>query len=266
MPEGAGDAEPRVAGRQTPPTTSESPPAAQPATVEDLLRRLERGDDDLRSLSAEVTYRTWDAVLEKQELRVGTVVLETTGDARRLGIAFDELIVDRRKRKQRKQYVFDEGWLVEIDHERKMFIKQQIVRPGERFDPLALGEGPFPLPIGQAREQVLARFEASLLDRTQDPWLAPLLAGRQTEGLLLIPKPGAPEARDIARVELFYDLQSLVPVGVHVVEPGGDTKTAYLRNQRRNEPIDPEMLRVQEPDPRLWQIDIRPWREAVEGS
>ncbi len=253
-----------------PPAASPRPEAGSPDDAADadvLLRRLEENARDLRSFGASVIYRTWDSVLEKRETRQGALVYQVAeGGKRRFGILFTKRILNDRQREQRKQFVFDGDWLVEIDHETKMFIKRQVVPPGEKFDPLKLGEGPFPLPIAQARDDVVARFEATTLDRPGDEWLAARLESRiergEVEGLLLVPKPQTPLAEDLARVELFYDRATLLPVGVHTVEPKGDSKTAFLSDVERNQPIDPEMLRIDEPDPRLWQIDIRPWGES----
>jgi len=44
-----------------------------------------------------------------------------------------------------------------------MFQKRQVVAPGESFDPLSI-DGPFPLPLGQKRETVLARFDVKLIE------------------------------------------------------------------------------------------------------
>lgn len=237
-----------------------APPGAAPSEgpADDLLRRLERSADDLRTLSAAVVYRSHDAVLEQTELRSGELVYQVAGDRRRVGIFFDRVIRGTSSREHHKDYIFDGSWLVEIDYERKLLIKRQVVEPGRSFDPLRLGEGPFPLPIGQKRDEVVARFEVALLEKTSDPWLADRLAGAVVAGLELTPRPGTPHAKDFASVELFYDSKTLLPVGVHAIEPKGDTKTVFLRDHKLNSAVDEARLKIPEPDPREWQIDVQP--------
>ncbi len=246
---------------------SVDPTAAQdPDPVGDLLGRLEQSAEDLRTFQANITFITWDAVLERKLINTGLFFYEVREGSKRIAIRFDRLIIDDRLRKQNKHYVFDRGWFIEIDHAAKTIIKHQVVAPGERFDPLRLGEGPFPLPIGQPKEQVLARFVVTPLARSDNDWLAERIAGRRFDGLLLVPKPGTPEAKDHSRVEVFYDRRTLLPVGVHATETDHDTKTVYLGHLKRNEGIDQRVFEVDKHDPKEgWRIDSRPWKDLEEG-
>ncbi len=244
---------------------SADPTAAQdPDPVGDLLGRIEQSAEDLRTFQANVTYRRWDAVLERRETRTGTFYYQIRDGSKRFAIRFDRLFIGNRLIKQKKHYVFDAGWFIEIDHETRTIFKRQIVAPGERFDPLSLGEGPFPLPIGQSKERVLARFVVTPLARSHNDWLAERIEGRRVDGLLLVPKPSTPEAKDLSQVELFYDRRTLLPVGVHATEPDGDTRTVYLSDLKRNEGIDERNFKVPEHDPKEWRIDSRPWKDVGE--
>ena len=87
---------------------------------------------------------------------------------RRLGIrvAFDKKEVDRgtarrSRQKQRLDYVLDEGWLTDRDYQKKLEVRRQVLRPGQKMNLLKLGEGPFPLPIGQDKEEVKRQFDAT---------------------------------------------------------------------------------------------------------
>ncbi len=236
----------------------------EPNPLDDLLNRLERSTADLRDFKARVVYYLRDSVLDRKETRSGELIYQRDPDgSKRFAILLRQLIIGDRSSRIRRDYVFDGSWLVEIDHVAKVFIKRQIVPPGQRFDPLKLGEGPFPMPIGQPKEQVRARFEVDRLttQRSEDELLVKRLGDRPVEGMLLVPRPDAPEAKDIARVEVFYDSKTLLPVGISVEETNGDRKTVILTKLRRNEGIDPDKLNIQEPDPREWDIDVRPWQE-----
>ncbi len=247
------------------PPAATAPPIeqAEDASVESLLDRLDRGADDLRDFQAEITYWKWDGVLQRNEVRHGEVLYkaEDALHGRRFAILLRTVVVANRKRDQHKDYIFDGSWLVEIDHEARLFLKRQIVPPGKQFDPLKLGEGPFPMPLGQPKNEVLARFEVSRLSAPTDEALASRLVGVNLEGLLLTPKPGTLEAKDVERLELFYDSATLLPAGISLAETGGDRKTVVLKNARRNAGIDDARLDISDPDPREWRIDVRPWKE-----
>ena len=242
----------------------------EPDPVEALLDRLERSAEDLRDFQARIRYDIWDAVLEEKQIRSGELIYQVDPDDRtkRFAILFDTFSFGNRQEKESKHYIFADGWLVEVDHDRKQFIKRQIVAPGEEFDPLKLGEGPFPLPIGQPKNEVLARFDVKPLDVPSDPFLAKMLTDRDVEGMVLFPKPNTPEAEKFQRVELFYDRATMLPVGINAVAAGAidpddpnssNRKTVLLTNLKRNEGVDESKLSIAEPDKRQWDIDIRPW-------
>lgn len=236
------------------------PPASAPDEAAALLKRLETAHAGVRDFQAKVIYESYDAVLERREIRTGKLVFEKTGGRRRLGILFDRVIVGGRAQNRRKDWIFDGAWLIERDHAARLFLKRQIVPPGEDFDPLKLGEGPFPLPVGQAADEVMARFEVETLEAPGDAALAGRMKDADTVGLLLRPRAGTDLAEDVERIEVFYDKKTLLPVGILVADRDQDVKTAALRDLEVNKGVDAALLEVENPDPREWQIDIRPWQ------
>ncbi len=243
------------------------PPAAPPGpqldpAVDDLLTKLEKSATDLNSFTADVTYEKEDVVLGRRELRTGNLIYRLNPDnSKSFAILFDSTIVNDKKRAEEKHYIFNGRWLAEVDHKNKQFIKREVVPPGKQLDPLKLGEGPFPLPVGQPKAQVLARFDVTKADLPKEGRLKDL---RNVDGLLLVPKPGGPQAQDFAKVELFYDRETLLPVGIHTVEANGDHKTIRLTKVQRNPVLDAAALAkldIKEPDAREWRIDVRPWQQ-----
>ncbi len=100
------------------------------------------------------------------------------------------------------------------------------------------------------------------LHEPTDETLAERLAGRDVDGLLLVPKPNTPEAEDFERAEIFYDRQSLLPVGVSLTEANGDRKTVILSNLKRDAGVDESKLSIEEPDARDgWRKDVEPWKD-----
>jgi hypothetical protein len=241
-------------------------PAAPVATddVEKLLAAQELAARNLRAFTAKLHYVTEDELLGDRVIRKGRIVYErSTKQGRRIALLFDSVIENRRKRERRTHYVFSDRWLVEIDHEEKLFIKREIAPPGQKFDPFRLGEGPIPLPIGQPKDEVLRRFDVELVELPASGPLAKLSDRPVGPGLRLVPKPETPAAKEYRRIDIFYDRTNRLPVGIDVVEPNGDRKTVRLDDLRRNVDLDAaqrEALKITEPDPAQWRIDIRPLR------
>jgi hypothetical protein len=237
---------------------------ADAAEVGTLLDDLERGAADLTAFTARVTYDRRDELVGSTETRTGDLIYRLDPESRqkKFAILFDSLLVKNRLREESKHYIFDGRWLAEIDAKEKQFIKREIVPPGKTLDPLKLGEGPFPLPIGQPKAEVLARFDVTKAEVPQAGRLKDL---KNVDGLLLVPKPNTPEAEDYAKVELFYDRQTKLPVGIHTVDSNGDHKTILLENVQRNPKLDQSQLQklsIEEPDPKQWRIDVRPWSDG----
>lgn len=255
-------------------------------SAEKLLDALEESIATLENFSANVNYRKEDP-FTSTEIRSGRIIFaqslpakddDTTttqpakdADAapsdqpakRRFAITFEKETIGRQMRERNQRYVFDGAWLAEIDFDNKQFIKRQVVPPGQTFDPLKLGEGPFPLPIGQSRKEVLARFEAELTDFPREGFLQGRIPPSGI-GLKLTPRPGLEVARDFESIRIWYDRRNLLPIAVDALAPDGVRKIVLLFNIEKNGEIDESLLAV---DPQLneadgWAIDIRPWKES----
>lgn len=246
------------------------------AKVEELLDALEHATDALKDFSASVAYEKFDAVTNGAVLQYGRL-LYVKGAAgtpgTKLGVFFDEY-VDAGGRKDdtlEQRFIFADGWLCEVDPKIKQFIKRQIVPPGQSFDPLKLGEGPIPLPIGQRKSEVLRRYIVSTPPMSD----ARLLQGLKPESvrpLRLVPMTAgagqcadASDPNDFAQIDLFYDAETLLPVGVVATSPNGDRKTVKLSKLVRNGGMtadDQAMLSVETPSAKDWKIDVRPWKAA----
>jgi hypothetical protein len=243
-----------------------APPQIAADPVHAILHRLEESASELQSFTASIFYESYDDLLDRREIRTGNIIYRIErpeGDGvegrnvTSFAVLFDSLTIGARRSERKMHYVFHDRWLAEIDYETKQFIKRELVPPGRQLDPLKLGEGPIPLPIGQPKAEVLARFEVSLMEK---PEAGPLSRLENVDGLLLIPKPGTPEAEDYSRVELFYDRETNLPVGINAVEVNDNRKTVRLSNVVRNPQLTDEQIRklsVDEPDPREWSISVQ---------
>lgn len=238
--------------------------------LDKLLDKLEKSADDLRSFTARITYRKFDSLLNRNETRSGEIIVlsEPVPDApgafkRKFAVLFEKRVISGRLDETQKHYIFDGRWLAEIDHERKIYSAREIVPPGRTLDPLKLGEGPFPLPIGQLKSKVLERFVVN--------W-APAPGGLLNDldpdsvyGITLTPRAGTEESDEFRRVDIYYDKETLLPVGIETVEVySDDRKTVLLRDLKRNQNLDEQTMKkvtIERPDdPGEWTIDERAWQ------
>lgn len=251
---------PPINGADQPTTT---PDTSTPESPDELLVHLARADRDIRNYHANLVYEKYDALRDTSERRFGRLVFDVDPDSgRRLAFVFDQY-VDGSGRTERidQRYVFAGSWMCDVDAQRRQFIKRQVVPPGERFDPLKVGEGPFPLPIGQSPDAVRAAFEVAWAPAPTSPLLSKLDPA-SLHMLALTPRPGTDAARDYERIHVYYDRDSLMPVGMEAIGIEGDRKIARLSKAAINAGLSEEdvrMLSVETPDPTLWTIDVRAW-------
>ena len=263
---------------QSPPLQPQAAPAAlvqgDIKTAEDLLTRLETADKDIKSLEADMHYdRVFDLAGDRQ-IRRGKIYYEDTklrdtdGNpakaSRRFAVRFDNLQLGNRPREAEEQIiVFDGEWLVEKHPARKEIIKRHVVTPGQNIDPLKIGEGPLPLPIGQKRDDILKRFTAQLLPAEQelkanhpDEQKALEKLVKDSYQLKLLPKDPDPDFKEI---RLWYKPEpgtgNLLPRMARAVNRQGDVSLVLLLNVKLNQPIPPGVMDAAVPEG---------WEEHVE--
>lgn len=313
----AGCAQPPV--EPPPPSASAAQPATLPpvasptgefATADDLLTALERADENLVSLTAGVRYDRTQELQGDRQIRMGTlyfvsgkadpaapVMPDSSGaPSRKFAVKFDQLRVGDVVRNETKTFIFDGEWLVEKYPQEKppLFLKKQVVPPGQKFDPLKIGEGPFPLPIGQRAADIKSRFSVELLppatgletptdatpsEQGDAEQLRQFVDG--SSELRLIPKPGAsPDDQvNFKEIRLWYRRDKtggLLPRMARTVDKAGDISVVQLINvavQVAGAPpnsaakVPPDMLDTTEPARESgWDVTITPWQKSTSAG
>lgn len=237
-----------------PATATEDP--AMKARVGAFLEELERTGSTIATMSGDVSIETNDAFKATSEFRSGRLVVDGTGDKRRVALHLDQSIVDGHVSKSVDHYIFADGWYCRLDHKNKSFTKRSVATDGK--DPLNSIGGQVPIPIGQKKADVLARFEVAEIAPPID---IPILGSLQNvAGLKLVPKAGTPMADDTESLELFYDRTTLAPVGVVVRAKVASPKYARWTAARVTAPVvngevkdaDRALLKVPEKAPDGW--------------
>ncbi len=227
--------------------------AGEHADADQLLTALERSGDSLQTLSADLKYFRRMNELEggETQIRTGTLLFRTRpspdkpstnpesspSPRREFQIDFTRLEIDNKARDESQTFIFDGEWLVERYPNQKEIHRRQVVAPGQFIDPLAIGEGPFPIPIGQKKQRILDRFEAFLADpadgweATKPNWLD------QTYQLILVPRRGTDEARQYRQIRLWYAKDTLLPRMVRAEEADESRTEVLLFNVVPNQPL-----------------------------
>jgi len=268
------------AGRGDPASTS-----PEFKTAEQLLDALEKADENLRSLTSDIQYDKIDGVTGDRQIRWGKVFFkdETKSDAsgvaagkkdRKFSVRFDKLQLGQRVQDEEQLFIFDGSWLIEVNTKQQQIIKRQVMPPGAAFDPLKIGEGPLPLPIGQKKADMLARFKVALLadtaDLTGEDAVEQAKLHQHVKGayqLRLIPNPGTEEAEKFTEIRLWYregDSEGgkrLLPRMARTVAPKSENVSIVrMINVKTNVQIEPKMMAADQQGPD-WNIVI----EALPG-
>jgi len=229
-----------------------------------LLDQLEQRGRTLESYQARVKHAKEVGLTGDRQLRIGTIDYHA-GPPARFRVLFTHLVLDEALRARPWHFIYDGQWLAEVKPDDKQFIRRQIVPPGQTHDPLRLGEGPFPFPIGQKRDEVLTMFQVEHLPPTDaDP--------ADTEHLQLTPRTHPETGRptsDFTTVDIWYDAESLMPVKIVTYEEGSDSTTTVELVDGQVDKIDAdaaaEMFDTTPPPAGSgWRVEVKPLEPETE--
>src|SRR5882762_6650312 len=200
------------------------------STREDILDALNARGHGLKDFVADVSLAETDALSGDTTTLVGKVWYQAKGEGdARMRILFDKkLFGDKVQPGAKVEYMLDKGWLIDRDYKRKVEIQRQVLKPGEKTNLLKLGEGPFPLPIGQPREDVLKIFDVKKVDAKQgDP--------ADTVHLELVPKEGNRFAKQFKKIDTWVETKTSFPRRIQTLDKSeAETRTTDLTNIQVN--------------------------------
>lgn len=246
-------------------------------TADDLLSALESADANFKSLQSDLQKTKTRSEIEGggDLIWTGRVMFQSDPPAtpgakpsRRFQVDFTSLTADGVKRAEQRTFIFDGQWFVERQPDVKQIHKRRIVPPGETIDPLAIGEGPFPIPIGQKRERILQRFTAELRPVSDFPD-AERLGGalppnlKDTYQLKLIPRPGASESKQFQEVRIWYRTSDLLPRIARTVDRDDAINVFNLTNIKLNEALPKDAFDVSVPTG--WDAQVDEYRKPAEA-
>ena len=245
-------------------------PAAAPAAVgqagpanagvDPILDQLDARGQNLDSFTADVKLLERDDSTSLESTRVGRVWFQKLPDgSARMRVAFTDKLDNKAKKVDPLDYVLDGGWLLERQHAKKIQVRRQVLRPGEKVNLLKLGEGPFPLPIGQKKEDVKRQFDVTLArpDKQADPAYAP-----GAPHLALKPRDGTPLKRKFSLIDVWVDPRTNMPVKIETVDNKETTvKSTELTNVQINPKLNDADFKLPPIDETQWSSKEEPFSE-----
>lgn len=184
----------------------------QDSSVEEVLTALDDVGKDLKSFSAKVTLREKDNISQDSSKRTGTAFYQLRPDGNaRFRVTFTNREQDGLTQEQRQEYLLQDNWLTDRNYPKKHEARLQMAKPGEKINLLKLGEGPFPLPIGQSPKEVLRLFDVEKVAAAKDD-------PANTIHLRLTPKAGSEFARKFKTIDVWVDLTTSMPCRIDTLD------------------------------------------------
>ena len=212
-------------------------PLPPDAPLDTILDALNARGKDLKDFSADVALHTVDNRTGEDSAQLGKVVYDAGGGNSRIRVSFDKKDTEtgdgkRMTQKQRLDYLLENGWLTDRDYQKKLEVRRQVLRPGQQMNLLKLGEGPFPLPIGQDKAEVRKQFDVSKVPLAPDD-------PKGTLHVRLVPKAGSQFEKRFRQIDVFVDPKTNMPSRIDTVERAGTTRSTELTNLKLNAGVKP---------------------------
>jgi len=228
-----------------------SAPTTQQA-LDHLLEGLDARGRNLSTLEATLAKSEVDLSLgEDTETRTGRIIYDRNADgAVRIRVSLDKLKIGEKIQEARIEYVLLDGVLIDRNYRSKVEMQRIVQKPGQKLDLFKLGQGPFPLPIGQPKEAVYEQFEVSEQPAGQD-------APPNTAHLKLVPKPGTELARKFASIDVWVERSDFLPRRIETMNAARTILTrTQLDDVKLNAQLDAKAFALEKVSEKEWNIKI----------
>jgi hypothetical protein len=195
-------------------------PLPENASIDTVLDALDQRGKSMKEFTADVQLTTEDTAIGDSNTRTGKVFFRKVGDK---GDAQLNVVLDFQVKKDgtkfiqvasKLQYLLKNGWLYDLDFTKKIRNERQVSKPGDKVNLLKLGEGPFPLPIGQSKEDVHKNFDVTMTPPAKgDP--------DNTIHLQLKPREGTPLAKRFSKIDVWVDRATNMPGRIDTLDAAG---------------------------------------------
>jgi hypothetical protein len=249
----------RVAAPATTTATATAPALDVAPDVLAILRRLESAGRADRVAAVEHTSES--LIMGDVEHRTGKVYYQAA-DAEaetpaRFRISFRTLRQgDGPKVLNPVDYAFDGEWFTVRKPKIKQMIRYQVAAPGRKADPLRLGRGPFPVPLGQRAEEVVEVFKVT---RKPPGKKAPENADR----LKLTTRPRHRRGLNLLWLEMWVDRKTGLPVKIVAEDKSEYVTTVVFSDFESPEAFPAKTFHLPKP-PVGWTYRVEKFKGKVE--
>jgi outer membrane lipoprotein-sorting protein len=227
--------------------------------LDTILDALNARGKDLTDFSCDVTLHASDMRTGQDTAQIGTVVFQNRpGGDSRIKVAFDKRQTDVGNghpitQKQRLDYLLDRGWLTDRDYQKKLEVKRQVLKADQKMNLLKLGEGPFPLPIGQDKEDVKKQFKVTKAEPAADD-------PKGTVHITLVPKAGSQLERRFKKIDVYIDMATNMPGRIDTEEKGGTARSTELSHVKLNSGLKDDAFTLTNIDNEGWNRREEPFQ------
>lgn len=216
------------------------------ADVNAALDALHDSGVNLKSLAADVALTSTDD-LGTKTTKNGRFVMQKLPDGdTRIRATFTETIRGNQKFDEKHDYLLQGPDLIDRDYAAKKQTVTQVHAPGEKIDLFKLGEGPFPLPIGQTRDEVLKQFTVQE-EKPKDP--------NALAQLKLISKDGTDIKKKFEWIRVSIDKTTKLPNVITTASPNEvDINTATLTNIRVDNAVNDNEFKLEPIKESEWNL------------
>lgn len=227
------------------------------SSIDQILDALDARGREFKTFTANVKLAESATDFGDTTTRAGKVVYQDQGNGQaRIRVSFDTIQRnDAKPINEKLDYELIDGKLIDRNYKTRNQITQQVIRPGQKIDLFKLGQGPFPLPIGQPKDAVHQEFEVKKIDPAKDD-------PASTIHLQLIPKPNTRLARKMKTIDAWVETKSHMPIRIATRDTNETTdRTTDLSDVQINPAVSDQDFDLGKlPDPN-WNVTDQPFQE-----
>jgi outer membrane lipoprotein-sorting protein len=219
----------------------------QQSSVDEILDALDARGKDLQSFSSDLKLGESDAATGDESAHTGKFSYQT-GDSPRIHVVFDKKIAAGKIIEDKIEYLLKDRTLIDRTYRTKTQITREVLKPGEKMNLFKLGEGPFPLPLGQKKEDVHSQFDVAKVDAKKDD-------PAQTVHIQLTVKPGTKLEKKFKTIDVWVELTDNMPRKIETLDYNQTTiRTTELSNVRVNPVLIESDFALPEIKKEEWQL------------
>ncbi|MGC8561052.1 MAG: LolA family protein [Phycisphaerae bacterium] len=234
-----------------------SPPMPAPANpkIMSILQMLYHRGETLKNFQAHVRVTVNHLRSGETDINIGRIWYEHPRKGHtEFDIHFSILAVDGAIARHHADHdiIFDGRWLIDRNGSAKIYRKIEIAPPGRHFNPLKLGEGPIPIPVGQRPLTVLREFHVKMPAKKK---LSP-----NCVAIKLTPRN--PKAFTFDSLTFLINTRLKLPVSIKRVDPDGTPTTAVFSKIVINKPMHHSFHISPPPADAGWTVTIKRIKNA----